>query len=272
MILCEILYFLSLGRFTSSHGWLALVSKSKSHFWFVPQATGRTPWADQTKSAARAGHIRNAPVSRCRCFLPDLTGFTKTSRAVPNPGDTGRPQREKLAENSYTRPRIAGLVTISSQRQQAFGGSIKTGLFRASCPPPYRPPFCGVRIGSPADSSNPDEASHPLSVNPHTDVRLLTQAIHSLRGFAPSIQMSNSALLPNCVSIIKLARFMMRQRLRHGCRRPYQSNSGGERGIRTLGTLTSTHAFQACSFNHSDISPDDHHLAQKTAKHTNMDH
>ena len=32
--------------------------------------------------------------------------------------------------------------------------------------------------------------------------------------------------------------------------------NGGERGIRTLGTLTSTHAFQACSFNHSDISPD----------------
>ncbi len=92
MILCDILYFLSLSRSASSHGWLALVSKSKSHFWFVPQATGRTPWADQTKSAARAGHIRNAPVSRCRCFLPDLTGFTKTSRAVPNPGDTGRPQ------------------------------------------------------------------------------------------------------------------------------------------------------------------------------------
>ena len=29
----------------------------------------------------------------------------------------------------------------------------------------------------------------------------------------------------------------------------------GERGIRTLGTLASTHAFQACSFSHSDISP-----------------
>jgi hypothetical protein len=30
---------------------------------------------------------------------------------------------------------------------------------------------------------------------------------------------------------------------------------GGERGIRTLGRVSSTHAFQACSFNHSDISP-----------------
>ena len=29
----------------------------------------------------------------------------------------------------------------------------------------------------------------------------------------------------------------------------------GERGIRTLGTVTRTHAFQACSFSHSDTSP-----------------
>ena len=31
--------------------------------------------------------------------------------------------------------------------------------------------------------------------------------------------------------------------------------NGGERGIRTLGTVARTHAFQACSFNRSDISP-----------------
>lgn len=30
---------------------------------------------------------------------------------------------------------------------------------------------------------------------------------------------------------------------------------GGERGIRTLGRVSPTHAFQACSFNRSDISP-----------------
>jgi hypothetical protein len=30
---------------------------------------------------------------------------------------------------------------------------------------------------------------------------------------------------------------------------------GGESGIRTHGTVSRTHAFQACSFNHSDISP-----------------
>jgi hypothetical protein len=30
---------------------------------------------------------------------------------------------------------------------------------------------------------------------------------------------------------------------------------GGEGGIRTLGKVTPTHAFQACSFNHSDTSP-----------------
>ena len=31
--------------------------------------------------------------------------------------------------------------------------------------------------------------------------------------------------------------------------------NGGETGIRTLGTLSSTHAFQACAFSHSAISP-----------------
>ena len=30
---------------------------------------------------------------------------------------------------------------------------------------------------------------------------------------------------------------------------------GGERGIRTLGTVSRTHAFQACAFNHSATSP-----------------
>ena len=32
--------------------------------------------------------------------------------------------------------------------------------------------------------------------------------------------------------------------------------SGGETGIRTLGTLTSTHDFQSCPFDRSGISPD----------------
>ncbi len=32
-------------------------------------------------------------------------------------------------------------------------------------------------------------------------------------------------------------------------------HDGGERGIRTLGRLSPTHTFQACSLNHSDISP-----------------
>ena len=32
--------------------------------------------------------------------------------------------------------------------------------------------------------------------------------------------------------------------------------SGGERGIRTLDTVSRIHTFQACSFNRSDTSPD----------------
>jgi hypothetical protein len=34
-----------------------------------------------------------------------------------------------------------------------------------------------------------------------------------------------------------------------------ETGNGGETGIRTLGRISPTHAFQACSFNHSDISP-----------------
>ena len=37
--------------------------------------------------------------------------------------------------------------------------------------------------------------------------------------------------------------------------RAYQWENGGQRGIRTLGDIAATHAFQACSFDHSDICP-----------------
>ena len=37
--------------------------------------------------------------------------------------------------------------------------------------------------------------------------------------------------------------------------REARAKSGGESGIRTHGRVSPTHAFQACSFNHSDISP-----------------
>ena len=33
------------------------------------------------------------------------------------------------------------------------------------------------------------------------------------------------------------------------------SSRNGERGIRTLGTISGTHDFQSCTFDHSDISP-----------------
>src|SRR5678816_2167556 len=39
------------------------------------------------------------------------------------------------------------------------------------------------------------------------------------------------------------------------CIRDSRKDYGGERGIRTLGTVSRTHAFQACSLSHSDISP-----------------
>ena len=38
------------------------------------------------------------------------------------------------------------------------------------------------------------------------------------------------------------------------------AGSGGERGIRTLDTVSRIHAFQACAFSHSATSPNSHHL------------
>ena len=37
--------------------------------------------------------------------------------------------------------------------------------------------------------------------------------------------------------------------------RLYDKINGGERGIRTLETVSRLHAFQACAFNHSATSP-----------------
>ena len=36
---------------------------------------------------------------------------------------------------------------------------------------------------------------------------------------------------------------------------PRSTRNGGQGGIRTLGDVTATHAFQACSFDHSDTCP-----------------
>ena len=47
----------------------------------------------------------------------------------------------------------------------------------------------------------------------------------------------------NTVSVSKMGRSGLTRRI------------GGESGIRTHGRVSPTHAFQACSFNHSDISP-----------------
>ena len=38
--------------------------------------------------------------------------------------------------------------------------------------------------------------------------------------------------------------------------RKFETKTGGETGIRTLETVSRLHAFQACSLNHSDISPE----------------
>ena len=40
---------------------------------------------DDKKRADRARQNRNARITCCRCFLPDLTGFTSIHRAEPDP-------------------------------------------------------------------------------------------------------------------------------------------------------------------------------------------
>src|SRR5262245_3575635 len=63
----------------------------------------------------------------------------------------------------------------------------------------------------------------------------------------------------SCSELARLARPQVRLAKAAAClaeaRASARAKAGGERGIRTLGRVSPTHAFQACSFNHSDISP-----------------
>jgi len=62
------------------------------------------------KDATRTGRFRNARRARCRCFLPDLTGFTGLHRAGPDPGDTGDRGFEL-----HGKPEQLSLLTISAR-------------------------------------------------------------------------------------------------------------------------------------------------------------
>jgi hypothetical protein len=54
----------------------------------------------------------------------------------------------------------------------------------------------------------------------------------------------------------------------HLCGEISHAKAGGESGIRTHGRVSPTHAFQACSFNHSDISPFDSFRSLRTSPST----
>jgi len=103
-----------------------------SHFW---------PLAKDNKAATRTGRIHNAQGSCCRCFLPDLTGFTGLHRVGPSPGDTGYPY---------------GL--------DRWKTGLREGLFGLSALTPSGPPSLrsGVQTGC-ADLSNPTRLLIPLS-------------------------------------------------------------------------------------------------------------
>ena len=70
--------------------------KKGGQFTFFPGKAGTrksetAPLFIPNKAATRTGRIRNAQSFCCRCFLPDLTGFTGLRRAGPGPDDTGYP-------------------------------------------------------------------------------------------------------------------------------------------------------------------------------------
>ena len=74
---------------------------------------------------------------------------------------------------------------------------------------------------------------------------------------APRANLASSGFLPRSLKSPHIQRENGGEpRSDPGVRAPARLG-GGESGIRTHGRVSPTHAFQACSFNHSDISPDE---------------
>ena len=107
----------------------------------------------------------------CRCFLPDLTGFTGFHRAGLDPDDTLVPPEWKLG---LLRLHLNAFVFLVTKERRLIFYIRERFLFGEQyserdyvghpCPPPFRPPLCGVRICCPANSSNPNEGSQILFI------------------------------------------------------------------------------------------------------------
>src|SRR5690348_11703601 len=65
----------------------------------------------------------------------------------------------------------------------------------------------------------------------------------------------HTRLRKTCGLFCRHCRGLARRYLRERTDRSHQGLGGGEKGIRTLETVTRLHTFQACAFDHSAISP-----------------
>ena len=101
------------------------------------------------KDAARTGRFRNARCIRCRCFLPDLTGFTGLHRAGPDPGDTWVRRHNRRRKSNRERD-YSGLAPLALRAVLAL---LRRSTLGKIVPPSLRSgvqcfPHCRTREGS----------------------------------------------------------------------------------------------------------------------------
>ena len=78
----------------------------------------------------------------------------------------------------------------------------------------------------------------------------------SLRSpYGPPLAVQNAGVLSNPVEASHPSRRCAMQKKSLDANPGFLFEFGGERGVRTLDTLSRIHTFQACSFSHSDTSP-----------------
>ncbi len=82
------------------------------------------------------------------------------------------------------------------------------------------------------------------------------RGLDSLRSpCGPPLAVQNAGVLSNPVEASRPSRRCTMQKKAWTRIQAFSFEFGGERGVRTLDTLSRIHTFQACSFSHSDTSP-----------------
>ncbi len=141
-----------------------------------------------------------------------------------------------------------------------FGGERGVDSLRSPCGPPLAVQNADVL-------SNPVEASRPsrrcimqkksLDANPGFLFKFGGErGLDSLRSpCGPPLAVQNAGVLSNPVEASRPSRRCTMQKKSLDANPGFLFKFGGERGVRTLDTLSRIHTFQACSFSHSDTSP-----------------